>query len=198
MAAEEPFAALVRRVRAGDADAAAELVRAYEPEIRRVVRLGLTDPRLRRALDSLDVCQSVLGSFFVRAAAGQLELDDPGRVLRLLRRMARNRLRDHARHLHAWRRDNRRLEEGGLEALDAVAGGEATPSRVIAGRDLLEKVRSLLTPEERAVADRRALGRAWAEIAAEVGGTPEAARKRLERGLDRVARQLGLEGPADE
>src|SRR5689334_8009854 len=74
VSAETPFRKLIRRVRAGDQDAATELVRQYEPAIRRVVRVRLTDTRLRAALDSMDVCQSVLATFFVRAALGQYEL----------------------------------------------------------------------------------------------------------------------------
>jgi hypothetical protein len=66
--------------RGGDGDAAAELVRRYELAIRRVVRLRLTDVRLRRAFDSMDVCQSVLGSFFVRAASGQYDLSNSDRL----------------------------------------------------------------------------------------------------------------------
>ena len=57
----EDFADLLARVRAGD-PAATELVRRYEP----AVRANLVDPNLRRHFDSLDICQSVLGSFFVR------------------------------------------------------------------------------------------------------------------------------------
>jgi hypothetical protein len=64
------FAELLRRVRSGDQEAATALVRQFEPEIRRVVRLRLTDPRMRRVIDSADICQSVLANFFVRAAAG--------------------------------------------------------------------------------------------------------------------------------
>ena len=40
------FDELIRRVRAGDPDAAAELVRNYEPAIRRAVRFRLADARL--------------------------------------------------------------------------------------------------------------------------------------------------------
>jgi hypothetical protein len=39
---------LLDRVRAGDQEAATELVRRYEPALRRVVRLRLRDRRLRR------------------------------------------------------------------------------------------------------------------------------------------------------
>src|SRR5262249_31237363 len=50
----------LRRVRAGERAAAAELVRRYEPQIRLEVRLRLRDRRLRRLFDSTDICQSVL------------------------------------------------------------------------------------------------------------------------------------------
>src|SRR5438270_8122393 len=91
------FTDLIRRVRAGDERAAAELVRQYEPLIRREVRLRLTDLRLARAFDSMDVCQSVLASFFVRTAAGQYDLGGPADLLRLLVRMTRNKLASAAR-----------------------------------------------------------------------------------------------------
>src|SRR5262245_914953 len=51
MSDDASFQDLIRRVRGGDDAAAAELVRRYEPAIRRVVRLRLTDARLRRAFD---------------------------------------------------------------------------------------------------------------------------------------------------
>src|SRR6516165_1899580 len=68
MAEPATFQDLIRRIRAGDPEAAAELVRRYEPTIRRAVRVRLVDARLGALLDSLDVCQSVLASFFVRSA----------------------------------------------------------------------------------------------------------------------------------
>jgi putative phosphoribosyl transferase len=50
------FQALIDRVRTGNEQAAEELVRRYEPTIRR--------PRLRWQLDTMDICQSVRASFF--------------------------------------------------------------------------------------------------------------------------------------
>ena len=87
-----PFTEFVQRIRAGDGQAAAELVRQYEPLVRREIRLQLEDSRLERLFDSMDVCQSVLKSFFVRTAAGQYDLDDPSQLIRLLVTMARNKL----------------------------------------------------------------------------------------------------------
>src|SRR5437660_12212613 len=106
MSDEQSFRDLIGRVRQGDEQAAADLVRRYEPAIRRAVRFRLTDARLRRTCDSMDVCQSVLLSFFVRAASGQYDLDTPEQLLRLLTTMARNQLLNQARPGPAPRRDN--------------------------------------------------------------------------------------------
>jgi RNA polymerase sigma-70 factor (ECF subfamily) len=198
MSSDQEFRALVERVKAGDDDAAAELVRRYERQVRRMVRLHLTDPRLNRVLDSVDVCQSVLANFFVRAAAGQFDLNTPEELLRLLGGMARHRVLDHVRKERAARRDRRRLAPEGAEALEEVAAPQDTPSQIVAGRELLQEARRHLSPEERYLADQRALGREWADIAAEVGGSAEALRKQLTRALDRVTRRLGLDGTDHE
>jgi hypothetical protein len=47
MAEKQTFRELIRRVRAGEEQAAAELVWRYEPAIRRAVRVRLRGPRLR-------------------------------------------------------------------------------------------------------------------------------------------------------
>src|SRR5262245_43447497 len=107
---DQAFADLMSRVRAGDEAAATEFVRIYEPEIRREVRLRLNNPRLRRVFDSLDITQSVFASFFLRARAGDYELDAPARLLHLLVQMTRNKLAFQARKHQAQRRDQRRLE----------------------------------------------------------------------------------------
>ena len=188
---ETSFHDLIARVRAGDGAAATELVRRYEPAIRRIVRLRLTDSRLRRAFDSMDVCQSVLGSFFVRAALGQYDLAHPDQLLKLLAQMARHKVTDQMRHERADRRDMARLvsEDDATE----VAGGDASPSRQVAGQELLAEVRKRLSAEERELAEMRSQGREWADIAKERGDSAEALRKRLARALDRVAQELGLD-----
>jgi RNA polymerase sigma-70 factor (ECF subfamily) len=194
------FAELIRRVRAGDADAAAEVVRRYEPEIRRAVRLRLTDPKLRRVLDSMDICQSVLANFFVRAAAGQFDLEQPDQLLRLLVVMARNKLRDQVSYHQAACRDQRRLEGDPTAGFAEVRAGAASPSESLSAKELLQTVRSALTPDERDLADQRALGHDWQAIAAARAANekPDTLRKRLTAALDRVARQVGLNEVPDE
>src|SRR5260370_20538552 len=98
------FRVFIRRIRAGDEQAALTLVREYEPFIRREVRLHLQDQRLCRLFDSMDVCQSVLASFFLRTAAAQYDLDSPEQLLKLLVSMARKKLAMAARRHHQQRR----------------------------------------------------------------------------------------------
>ena len=112
MPASPEFAELIRRVRHRDQDAAQELVRRYESTIRRVVRIRLRDANLRRLLDSTDICQSVLASFFIRTALGQFEVDTPEELLNLLTAIARNKLTNQAQRLKAQKRDVRRDATG--------------------------------------------------------------------------------------
>jgi RNA polymerase sigma-70 factor (ECF subfamily) len=196
MPQDDSFHDLIRRVRCGDDAAAAEVVQRYGAALRRAVRARLTDPNLRRLLDSMDVCQSVLASFFVRASAGQYALDTPGQLVRLLASMARHKLLGQAERLRAARRDCRR--QVGDWAAGEPADPGPQPPQLAAGRELLQEFRSRLSEEERRLADQRALGRSWADIAAEVGGNADALRMRLSRAADRVARELGLDAEIGE
>jgi RNA polymerase sigma-70 factor (ECF subfamily) len=188
---KQDFLSLIRRVRAGDPTAAAELVERYLPAVRRVIRLKLRDSPLRRVLDSMDVCQGVFASFFIRAASGQYDLDRPGQLVRLLVVMARNKLVSESRTYYVARREPTSLDVDAVFA--RLAAPEPSPSGRLAWKDLLHEVRRRLTEDERRLADRRAEQWEWSAIAAEVGGTPDALRKRLARALDRVSNQLGLD-----
>jgi RNA polymerase sigma-70 factor (ECF subfamily) len=192
MLEENAFRDLIRRVRAGDNQAAEELVRHYEPTIRRVARVRLVDARLRRTFDSMDICQSVFASFFVRAALGQYELERPEQLLNLLVNMSRKKLIDRARQETADRRDHRRLAPGALADND-VPTTAAGPSEEVATAELLQEFRRRLSDEERWLAEQRAAGKDWPQIAAEFGGSAEALRKKLTRAIDRVGQELGLD-----
>jgi RNA polymerase sigma factor (sigma-70 family) len=190
MCEKDDFADFIRQIRAGDDQAARELVDRYEPVVRREVRLRLQDERLASRFDWADVCQSVMASFFVRAAAGQYDLEQPDQLLRLLVVMTRNKVSQQVRRNRADRRDYRRLEAHDPAYLEWRRAASPSPSRVVAGRELLDEFRRRLSAEERRLADLRAQGYQWAEIAAELGGTPQARRKQLARAIDRVEQEL--------
>ena len=157
--------------------------------------MRLRDLRLASRFDWTDICQSVMASFFVRAAAGQFDLEQPDQLLRLLVVMTRHKLTQQVRRNSADRRDSRRLETHDPAYLEERSAAVPSPSRLVAGRELLEEIRRRLSEEERRLADLRAQGCDWAEIAARLGGTAEACRKQLARAIDRFGQQL--EGSED-
>jgi len=186
------FQELMERVRNRDEAAAAELVRRYESHIRRAVRFQLHDARLRRIFDSMDVCQSVLATFFKRAAAGQFQLDHAEQLIQLLVRMAYNKVAGQARRQRAKRRDIGRVEHAPFLS-EEKASATKEPVEQLAVSELVQRFRERLSEEAWRIVNERADGRAWPEIAAEMGGTSEGLRKRLARAVDRVAQELGLE-----
>ena len=62
---------------------------------------------------------------------------------------------------------------------------------------MLDEFRRRLSEDERSLADMRAEGYEWPEIAARLGGTPQARRKQLTRAADRVTLELRLEETDD-
>jgi RNA polymerase sigma-70 factor (ECF subfamily) len=197
MSDESSFRDLLQRVRAGEEQAAVELLRRYEPVIRRTVRGRLRDSQLRRVLDSMDISQAVLTSFFVNVALGRYELERPEHLLQLLTSMAHHKLTDEGRKHQAGRRDQRRLSASPVEDQEICAPG-SSPSQHVANQELLQEARRRLSAEERRLLELRDQGQAWEAIATAVGGQPEALRKQLARALARVAQELGVSEASHE
>lgn len=178
------FEALIRQVRAGDQQAAADLVREYEPYIRRAARNRLRNSPLRRVLDSLDVCQSVLVSLFHRTAQGQYELETPEQLQRLLVRMVHNKVAD------AWRRYSVRiLGQDGVEH-DNHADSALLPDEQVSQQELHALARQHFNADEWTLFEARESGISWAELATQHGGTADSLRKQVSRALERVGEIL--------
>lgn len=183
----EQFAELIAALRAGDEQAAEELLHRYEAYIRRVVRMRLHDSNLTRLFDSMDICQSILFSFLRHARAGEFELGGPEQLRNLLVTMALNKLMTKAR---TGRREAGNLPEGWDAADPAPA-----PAEHVATADLAAAVRERLSPAERDLFQQHDVeGRTWEEIARLRGERPDALRLRLTRALARVRGQLAKEG----
>ncbi len=190
---QKSFAELIGRIVEGDPQAAEEIVSRHEQAIRVAVRTRLTDPRLRREFDSMDVCQSVLMSFFLRCSLGQFRLEEPAQLVALLTKMARNKLAMRVRASTRLRRQiDRRAEYGPVSELADNSSHAAEPLRHLVGRETLETARSMMTSEIRAIADLRLQQMSWQSIADKLGGTADARRKQFERALDEIADQLEL------
>lgn len=185
---EDPgFDDLIQRIRSGDQAAAAQLVAEYEPFIRRATRNRMRSSSLRRMLDSVDVCQSVLASLFHRTAQGQYVLNTPEQLQKLLVRMVRNKVTD------AWRRYSVRiLGQDGVDLdLAAVAATPAEDTLIV--KELVESARRMFSADELELLDLRTAGHEWTEIAELKGSTPEALRKKLSRAIEQVAQQFQVE-----
>ena len=184
------FTALLEQVRNGDQEAASRLVEEFEPVVRRELRFRLRDNRARLELDSMDISQSVLSNFFVRVATRQYDLNEPVDLVKLLATMTRNKVAEKLRNQHRQRRDSRRTVLG-VEGM-ALASADPTPSRVLAGKEILKLVRRSLSGEERRLVDLRAQGLSWEEIADSLGGSADARRKQMARAIDEIVHKLGL------
>jgi len=189
MLSDEEFKSLMDKARSGDADAARELVELYEPEIRRVARVRLSDPKLRRIVDSMDICQSVFAKFFQKARSPDgMDLENPGQLLGFLVTMTRNRVIDEHRHQTAQKRN---AGEGVVEAIaDILVADSPGPRTEMELGDLMAKVRSNMSEEELAASDLRGEGLSWDEVAQRLGGSPDSHRKRLERAFQRIRTEM--------
>ena len=192
MAEQDLFADFIRRVRAGDELAAEELLRKFEPIVRRELRLNMTDRRMGRSVDSMDICQSIWSSFFLRAATGQFDLDTPNHLVKLLMSMVKHKLASQARQQHRQKRDVGRIEPDGSRVDDLSDQHQDTPSAIVSGQELLIVMERKLSSEERQIAELRRQGFSWAEVADQLGGTSQARRMQMDRAADRVAKQLGF------
>jgi RNA polymerase sigma-70 factor (ECF subfamily) len=188
MLSDAQFTELLQRVRAGDQEAAREFVLEYEPEIRRAARLRLTDPKLRRIVDSIDICQSVFGRFFRNLTEGAFELERPEQLLVLLTTMTKNRVIDEHRRQTAAKRAS--VDAMDVQSPEQLVDESPGPRTAAAARELLDKVRARMTADELNISDRRSAGQSWEEISAELNESAESIRKRLERAIKRVRQEM--------
>jgi RNA polymerase sigma-70 factor (ECF subfamily) len=185
MESDDEFQHLLDRVRAKDEEAVTELVRRYEPAVRRMVRAWLRpwEARLRKLFDSADICQSVLAWFFLKGAPERYNLSRPDDLRKLLLVMVRNRVFYQIRQ--------HQQDQRVVSITQEMEGREPPPDEVLARREFLEAIAHSLTEEEADLAQRRLQGMTWEEIAAELGGSADGRRKQLARAAERLTRNLG-------
>jgi DNA-directed RNA polymerase specialized sigma24 family protein len=179
MSVESDFQELIMRVRAQDNDACAELLRCYGPTLQRIARVRLQSYGLQWLVNPSDVIQSVMALFFVRAAEGKYVLDEPAHYQKLMATMVDYKVNDHRKKQDALKRGRGRpVGDLSLEPVDQ----QPTPSEVVAGKELYEKVWSGLSDQDQELV-RFVLWDmlSWHEIGARLGLSHEAARKRFER-----------------
>ena len=147
---------------------------------------------LRAAADSVDVCQSVFGSFLIRFAAGEYELKTEDDLRKLLYSMAHHKFLELQRRELAEKRDRRVTVS--LNAQDEIVDHRQTQlDRTSGHAEILSEFESRLNVEEKKLFDLRRRGESWNTIAEEVHEDAIVLRKRFSRAVKRVALELRIE-----
>jgi RNA polymerase sigma-70 factor (ECF subfamily) len=182
---ENPFDLLLQRLASGDAEAAEQVFREYEPYLRMVVRRYLP-AGLRPKFDSVDVVQSVWVHVWKGLRGVAWQFADRDQLRALLVTVTRRRLVSRFRHYRtALARED--AAAGDLGELAAPSG--RGPEELARADELWERLLALSSPGHHELLRLRRLGFTMAEIA-EKTGLHEGSVRRVFR---RLARQLALE-----
>lgn len=178
-------AALIARLREGDADARERLFSRYLPVLRRFAH-GRLPPSARGLSETDDLVQSAMVRALNRVE--EFESRREGAFLAYLRHILVNLVREEIR------RSRRRPAAD--EGVDRLTDAGPSPVEEAVGRDMLERYEAALLelPElaREAVILRIEFDHAYPEIAAALGlNTTSAARMMVTRALIRVAERVG-------
>ncbi len=174
------------KIQGGDEGAVKAILEELDPFLRRVIRMRLLDGRLRHAVDTTDILQSLLKDFLHNPPPAS----PPKRARRSyaptsLPPCATRSRRDCAR-------------SAAMRAVFPRNGNPRVPSRMSANapedQDFAAAIRSRLGESTRLLFDLKAQGLTWQEVAAQVGGRADALRMRLNRAVAAVLTELGDEG----
>jgi RNA polymerase sigma factor (sigma-70 family) len=180
----EPLEILLEKLSRGDQEAAEQVLKAYEPYLRMVVRRYLPE-RLRAKFDSIDVVQSVWIHVLHGLRAARWQFLDRSRLLAFLVRLARRRLTSRLRHFHTALLHEQPIKT----SLDVLPAPHAPhPSEIAEANELWHTMLSLCPPQHHDLLRLRRLGLSLAEVAARTGMHEGSVRRILRR----LARQLAL------
>lgn len=199
---------LVEEAQGGSREALNELLRRYEPRLRRIVRIRLNS-KLRRVVDSVDIIQETYRSAFGKIDS--LELRSTASILQWLSRIAENQMIDTHRHFFGAKRDRDRevpLHGGSNRGSDSSsdspgflpASPVASPADEVSRRELHaivdEAVAELPDEYREVIMLRTYLGGSWDFVTKEMGKpSSEAARQLHRRARIRLSRLVRAKIP---
>ncbi len=185
---------LLERLRNGDATAAEQLIRQYEPYLRMVVRRQLS-PSLRRKFDSIDVVQSMWADVLDRFRDSDWSFSNPEQLRAFLAKAARNRFIDRSRQ----QRRSLELELTLGDASDQVAGPtSAKPSQQVQAGDTWQQILDLCPPDHHELLEMKRQGFSLEEIAERTGLHKSSVRRILYDLAGRLAQKRKSEVVASE
>jgi len=184
------FEQLLERVMDGDEVAATEFYETYKGPILRTARGRMKNIQLRREIDSNDILNTVMKSFFARIGKFKWKLDTEDDLLKLLRTMTRNKIFDRIRKKETWKGGGK-LTELSAEVIDGLSRGVSTPAEFAAIKELAEMVWECMPPDLRELYRMRFVEKMpWDQIGLQLGSGADACRKQTQRGFEEIAQQF--------
>ncbi len=178
---DDNFVKLLTRVRGGDESAAGQLVERYERAVLRAVRSRLGQS-MRRAMDSMDVVQSVHQSLLIGLRSQRYDMTSPAQLIALAVVMVQRKI---ARH---WRKikqmptaESETVGSAGGTPLNGITSDEPAPAETAAASDLLELFLSQLDEFDRQLVRLKLDGHSSVEAAAILSREPAFIRMRWSR-----------------
>jgi RNA polymerase sigma-70 factor (ECF subfamily) len=169
---------LLRRVRAGEQDAATALYLRYADHLR-ALAAAQSAPALAARVDPDDIVQSVFRTFFRRVGANQYDVPDGDDLWRLFLVIALHKIRNAAIRHRAAKRDVRQTVHLGAHAHRAAT---ADPTGLTVLHLVIDDALAGLPETARRIVELRIDGHEVADIAARVG--------RSKRSVERVLQQF--------
>jgi RNA polymerase sigma factor (sigma-70 family) len=162
----EPLDRLLEQLNSGDAAAAEQVFRTYEPYLRMLVRRQIRPP-LRAKFDSMDIVQSVWADVLEGVQDAGWHFEDRTRLRAFLVRLTRNRFLDRCRK----HRKALALEEPLSDVLpsDAIVSDQPRPSEVAQRNEMWDRMVALCPPAHHELLRMKSQGLSLAEIAAKTG-----------------------------
>jgi RNA polymerase sigma-70 factor, ECF subfamily len=193
MADSDSFDDVMGRLRAGDQAAAREIFHRFVDKLIRLAR-NRFDAVLRRKVDPEDVVQSAYKSFFLRYAAGKLEVHDWGNLWGLLTMLTLRKCLHRVEYHRAGRRDVRReaaahAGAAGTEPWWEAVAREPTPEEGAVLAETVEQLLRGLTEDERPILQLSLQGYTTQEISEQLRKPERSVRRVRERIKKQLERQ---------
>ncbi len=185
MPAESSFAAVMTRLRAGEASAAREIFDRFASRLIGLARVHL-DCKVRQKVDPEDILQSACKSFFVRFAQDQFDLTSWDSLWALLTVMTVRKCNRWTAYFRTGKR-NVNAEATPLPGSDSepdwqALAPEPTPAEAVLLADLVEGLLREQFPENRPIVSLALQGHSAAEISRQLN--------RPERTVSRVLKKV--------
>ena len=162
--------------------------RRFGDQLRRRARTRLRQYGLTGQAESMDICNDVMADLARRFGDQSVTPDD---VFAYILRAIDNQVLDTFRTLARQCRDFRRTEMTAVDDM-TLANRDVTPSQIALRREVVSRIRSLLTEEDAKAVDLMLENRDWNEIGEALGMKADTVRMRVRRALERIRREIGI------